>query len=257
MAIGVGSTFLNQRQSAASGIAGAINGLQLIGADVGLGGFLTQNTVIDTDNNELYIENASTNQRYLELSPGANRYVFGLLDTGINSINAWSFENDTATLYAGSLSKAIEVVQSTQVYQFGDMMNINNGTYIELFDQSRSLVVRSGLGGMLSLNQNVNTYLIGDYNAVNNGTSIGIYDASSEIISSAGNSTLNIGNNDITLASGAGGLRVDVSGATGEVQISNNANTAKIRINNVLGFTGTVTPVNSITVNNGIVTNVT
>ncbi len=52
------------------------------------------------------------------------------------------------------------------------------------------------------------------------------------------------------------GMKLSVNVPANEIQIANTALNSKVRINNVLGFTGTVAPPLTITVNGGIVTNV-
>lgn len=56
---------------------------------------------------------------------------------------------------------------------------------------------------------------------------------------------------------GSNGLELSFDDANGLFNFFNTANTAALTINGVPGFTGTVTPVNSITVDGGIVTAVT
>jgi len=52
------------------------------------------------------------------------------------------------------------------------------------------------------------------------------------------------------------GTNLNVADVTGSIDITNTALNSFVRINGVAGFTGTVTPVTTITVNGGIVTNV-
>lgn len=67
------------------------------------------------------------------------------------------------------------------------------------------------------------------------------------------NNRYSIGDIDAAL----NGTFLEIDDANNVFNFSNTANTAVINMNGVAGFTGTVTPVTSITVNGGIVTNVT
>jgi hypothetical protein len=247
------------RTSAAAigGVAGAQNGLSLNGADVELGGSLIINTAIDLNGSVFEITDSSRTQKLLELDPSANRYVYGILNVGGGpDINAWSFEADSSILYAGSLSEALKVTQSTQLYQFGDILTGNNGLFLELFDQQEAFQIRSNTGAMLSGSNITLDFGFGDLAASGNGSSILILDSSNQLIISNGVGTLNMGPTNAALASGPG-ARLDVNSGSSEIQFTNNATNVRLRINNILGFTGTVTPVNSITVEGGIVTSVT
>ena len=54
-----------------------------------------------------------------------------------------------------------------------------------------------------------------------------------------------------------GGITMVLENSTGEIAFGNSASNAKVRMNGILGVTGVFAPVNSITVNGGIVTAVT
>jgi len=103
----------------------------------------------------------------------------------------------------------------------GNAFGAGNRTSIVLNDVGQLITLRTNAGRMLMLDQLNAIYQIGDIDLFGNGTNLSINDAANLFI------------------------------------IGNNANTAGIQINGVAGFSGTVTPVNSITVVSGIVTAVT
>ncbi len=111
----------------------------------------------------------------------------------------------------------------TGAYQMGDLSNANNGARILLNDTNRSFTLDYFATGTAWI-------FVDDINGFADfGNSSGM-----------GNTT-----------------KLRVNDTANEFQFSNGGNTSAIRINNQLGFTGTVTPVTSITVVGGIVTNVT
>lgn len=93
-----------------------------------------------------------------------------------------------------------------------------NGNSLLLDDANNLLAIFNAAGNGLILNMGAFVYDLGDIDSVNNGGNIQIDDV---------NNTF---------------------------RIRNSGNTMGIQINGVAGFTGTVSPVNSITVNNGIIT---
>lgn len=213
MSTGQGNIQFQQKRSAPATITGAQNGLTIIGTNVELGGNLSHETTINLGTESIYFEDTNNLFRYIELARNVNRYTFGIIDQNTSLIQGYSAEPDSSIIYAGSLGEALKVQTSTKTYQFGDFLGANNGT------------------------------------------SINLYDNTGECIITAGSRTINMNALSIAVSAGSN-ARLDVNQSFGEIQFSNNANNVKLRINNVLGFTGTVTPVNTITVNNGIVTNV-
>lgn len=130
-------------------------------------------------------------------------------------------------------------------YAIGDYWGTANGNYIEVgdfadfisLDTKSTALGRTGFGSLttnaaggknLRYNQAGGYYL--DIDPINFSYKIG--------------DVLNTHN----------GLFLNINDANGKAELRNTAGTSKIRINGVDGFTGTVTPVTSITVNGGIVT---
>lgn len=101
-----------------------------------------------------------------------------------------------------------------------------------------------GVGLQLHYQPFNNTYSLGDVLSVTDGSYIDVYDSS--------------GNSTITLYAGSvsNGTMVQIDDFNKTVLIGNNTNDMMVSINGNNGFTGTVAPVNSITVVGGIVTNV-
>lgn len=112
-------------------------------------------------------------------------------------------------------------------------------------------------------------YSLGDDNLVANGTEIFIQDTFNRVTVGG---TINgiIGSAFMQLEGGLinvfgigdvgnnqNGTKIEAHDNVSEIWLTNFVGGAAVRINGTLGFTGTVTPVNSITVDGGIVTNVT
>lgn len=153
--------------------------------------------------------------------------------------------------------------------------NVAPGGVLELDFTGEALQFFGSTGTYLSLSGTTDFYSIGDVFATNNGTVININDdlAFKLITLKADNGVVAIDGataskymwldipsglysiGDIDAA--ANGTTLKVDDVTGTLIIANSVNNAGININGVAGFTGTVTPVNSITVNHGIVTAVT
>lgn len=113
---------------------------------------------------------------------------------------------------------SLDLDNLNSLYRIGDISLAAAGTRLQIDRAGNNLTVADSLGQSLFLDMANFQYQMGDINAVNNGAVINLDD---------GGSILNIGNTAANLG---------------------------ISINGVAGFTGTVAPVNTITVNNGIVT---
>lgn len=100
----------------------------------------------------------------------------------------------------------------------GDLDGLNNGLRLDLDDSADLAAIRDNLGELLTLDRSTGLYSIGD------------------------------------VLAGVNGNIFTVDDTTGVFAFTNTALTAALSINGNAGFTGTVTPVNSITVEGGIVT---
>jgi len=111
---------------------------------------------------------------------------------------------------------------ANNLYQYGDINAKNNSTFLEMRDSLKRINFFIGAGkSVFNFDQINGSYSMGDLGAVGNS------------------------------------MRLQIDDVNGIIDVLNAANTAKFVINGVNGFTGIVTPVTSITVNGGIVTNVT
>lgn len=121
---------------------------------------------------------------------------------------------------AGLMFQGVQTPGGGQ-YTIGDATNGFNQTKILINDLALEIEASSQNGRMMQLSNAASTYTIGDIDQLLNGTILSVDDIN------------------------------------GDVRIENTAMNAGVVINGVNGFTGTVTPVTSITVDGGIVTNVT
>lgn len=131
--------------------------------------------------------------------------------------------------------------QTNNLYQLGDISNSNNGLFLNINDGFQ-VIQLGALGGG------------------GNQTAMVISDASQFVsMQSAGEEMFRMDKaNDLyefgDIDAGNNGAVISLQDAGGVLVIGNTANNLAINMNGVAGFTGTVTPVVSITVNNGIVT---
>ncbi len=168
-------------------------------------------------------------------------------------------------------------------YEFGDISGFNNSSNLAIDDLLQTIQLSSGLNPGLLLDFS-GDYLLGDVNGVGNSGLIDVFDSGNRIGLSIGNinpaqmnlrkssETFNVildggikFNIDAVLGayqlgdifgSSGNGMFLEVDDSLGELKLTNIAANSAVRINGNLGFTGTVTPVTTITVVGGIVTNV-
>jgi len=156
---------------------------------------------------------------------------------------------------------------SNQLYQFGDVDDSFNGNQLSINDATQRWEIgqrtaianlllnfpAAGIGLSFFDSAGNNPFLLPDpgtggiafMSAPDFSTQIALSDSGSGSVADLG---------DVGAATTGMTLRVDVPNS--EVVINDGANNAAVRINTVLGFTGVVAPVNTITVDGGIVTNV-
>ena len=266
MSIGIGNVQLQQKTSAGGGsLTGAENGLLLAGTVVRLGGTLINPTGIDIANNALQIWDNVRNQTLIWLDPGANLYNFGIEDIGTGVRNLWSFEQDTAILYAGSLSEAMRIEQSSKTYAIGDLQNTGGGLIALLDNTSLSYSLRDAgpANRYFSIDVAGAQYRIGDIDGQNNNSFFEIEDSSSLFRMYTGGVDYfqidPVGGNyfigDVNQVHNGAYIRIDDTANT--FRIENTAQNMNIEINGVAGATGVFNVgANVITVNGGIVTSI-
>jgi hypothetical protein len=152
---------------------------------------------------------------------------------------------------AGIFGFAVHVDNNNGIINLGDYNGTFTGTSFFIDDSGRTFQMFDNRGsyffiGNSSLGVFPADYQLGDIDDVDNGMSI-------KIDNRAATARIRLGN--IGAVNNGNVLTIDdVSSIFG---ITNSALNAIVNINGVNGFTGTVTPVVSITVDGGIVTNVT
>lgn len=131
--------------------------------------------------------------------------------------------NDPSMLadFSTAAGRMLLLDQATGVYSIGDVDGIGGGILMELTDSGGVASIQTINGGMLALNESGQFYRMGDLSSFQNGNFLEVDDDASLF------------------------------------KLNNTANDIAVEMNGVAGFTGTVTPVTSITVDGGIVTNVT
>jgi hypothetical protein len=137
--------------------------------------------------------------------------------------------------------RKILIDNAANLYQFGDIDGSGDGMTLSFY------------GGKYSD--------WGDTNSVGNNTIISLDDGVRQVAASSGPARildLNVTTNryDIGRITGGNNTKLRIDDAVSEFDFRNTTLNAKLRINNVIGFTGTITPVTTITVDGGIVTNV-
>ena len=227
MSLGQGNiSFTNKPAAAAASVAGARNGLSVAAL---------LNAVLGQDVGEVGDPGALISNREIPLA-GFSLNFLGiginlLIDDAANSL----FVND------GAANNFFTIDPGGNYIQLGD----NSGTY-------DGMALSFYGGGYLDL---------GDTNSVTNNTifyiddSIGQFGMFSTL--SGGHVlkfTQNTGRYELGQINGGNSTYLVIDDTVEEFIFSSAGNNSFIRMNGVLGFTGTVTPVNSITVNGGIVT---
>lgn len=150
-----------------------------------------------------------------------------------------------------------------QIYVLGDINGVSNGTFLEIQAGLNNIATIGGNPGQtLRLDQSGGSYQMGDINAAANGMILDIDDTNERANIRHGADDLlrlDFANGDYRIGaiSGLGnGTEMRIDDSTGEIGFLNTASAAFLSINSTPGFTGTVTPVTTITVDGGIVTNV-
>lgn len=155
------------------------------------------------------------------------------------------------------------------LFELGDISKVSLGLNLQLDVLNRVAQVSENVNTdpALYLDYGFGQFAIGDFFGVGNGVMFEAWEANN-----VAQSAVKIGVNssrpwlraqgtiglfelgDMNVA--ANGTNFQVDDVNGFFSMKNTANTAFVKINGVNGFTGTVAPVNTITVNGGIVTNV-
>lgn len=152
---------------------------------------------------------------------------------------------DTSTTF-----RSLRLDQAAGAYWMGDIDNLLSGTMLRVNDAAGRVNARAGVefvhtdpatNRFIQSNPASGFYKMGDIDGAVNNMILFIDDANQQI-------QLGTNLNNGTL--------LTINDLTGNIEFTNGAGTALIRANGVNGFTGTVAPVNTITVNGGIVTNV-
>lgn len=181
--------------SALAGNAGGggtfINGITNLGAGVGLGGSLDQNTEILLDAQSFKF---TYNGDCLLLDPVNDLYYFGkgnALDVGCGiHIAATNIETQYLTNQIGLILNF-----ASKIYQFGDYNNVNNGTSLIISDNSRRISTNYGGNGIgLDLDFDNVVYKLGDSNFQNNGTYLNVNDDVRRIYFISSSGFYNFGN---------------------------------------------------------------
>lgn len=174
------------------------------------------------DLNETFVFQTLTRMRTLLLEGFSDTQRMGDIDQVLSGleINLDSLNSRARILTTlGAMLDFIENVAGN-IYEFGDVDGVANLTKVSLDDANRIASI-NGSGRMLYLNNTLFQYRIGDIQPDANGTNLFIDDT------------------------------------TGEFRFDNTASNVSLTINGTAGFTGNVVAPASITVDGGIVTNVT
>lgn len=173
------------------GIAGATNGLQVVGTNIGLGGTLTQNTDISgigsfsfkfqnyssfaignsTEPSMIFDTVAETVITYyngfangLNFDYGSDVYTFGDF-TGTTNATHFIIDNgsEEITTFSQGFSKGLYLNFANDVYNFGDSSNVTNGTYI-MVDNSAQEIKTYDSGSQIGLKLDFanNQYFLGN-----------------------------------------------------------------------------------------------
>lgn len=147
----------------------------------------------------------------------------------------------------------MEIDYNTGNFNFGDVSALGSGMMLYIDDSNQEIL----LGDANGTGSGINFYI--DFGGIT--STFQMYDNLGTYFF-IGNNSGGIAPHLFQLGDGAGGpaknngSRISIDDQANTLSIANTANNLGIVINGTPGFTGTVTPVTSITVDNGIVTNV-
>jgi len=215
--------------------------------------------MIDDQFDDVFIRNTAA--RFLDIRPTLGQFFFGDINGTVNGTRLEMDDQLESILFKSSGGNDFfEIDVPNGRYQFGDIQGTANGLAILMDDTNQRTVIDDNLGEMLFLDRAGSRYAIGDIDSASNGSHLLIDDADQkmEFVSTLGR-FLSLDKDNDSYAMGDlnsmlnGGL-LGVDDAGNLIVIQNNASNMVVEINGVTGFTGTVTPVTSITVNGGIVT---
>lgn len=175
-------------------------------------------TKLIIDDNQQNIEAGTSAGLMLSLDQGTGNFQLGDLSNVLSGMRLLLYGLSSGAVISDAQGQYLDLSPSSGLYQIGDVAQTNNGLYLEIDDAGESFLFRAGFNLLMWLDQSAGEYKIGDINGNTKGLRMFIDD-----------------NNDI-------------------VDFSNTALTATLSINGNVGFTGTVTPVTSITVVGGLVT---
>jgi len=198
----------------------------------------------------------------LSLDRAGGTYAFGDADQAVNG-NLLNIDDASNLIRLRNTNViGLDLDFASMIFQFGDTSGIGNGTSLTIDDGQSLATIQDSIGSFLTLDRANQRYSIGDVIGADNGLILSLNDGTSNanIGSNAGqmldldqvSNLYRIGDLDAALN---GGL-ISVDDGNGNVIIDNTLSNMGIVINGVPGFTGTVAAPATITVNNGIVTNV-
>lgn len=215
--------------------------------------------ILTADNTSLFSDNG------LDLTPPL--YRIG----DVNNVQNGTTQSiddalQTVAINDGLGNRFFEIDMPNGTWKLGDIDGLTTGSLIQIFDPSFlvSMNARDGLGANAGLGAQADTLGVNVYanmivqDGVNPSVEFRIdkqtgqlnYDSNAYFIADFSNMNFSLGD----LPGFNNGTSFNIDDTTGVFSFDNTALTSKININGIDGFTGTVSPVNSITVNGGIVT---
>lgn len=245
-------------------------GLYILGLNTGL------NFTIDADNNKTFEAN-SGNGRSLSLRPYDLLYYLGDIDTAQNG-NVLSIDDINSVIQLGPQAvPGLQLNDLAHTFKLGDVLNVTTGAVFTVNTNDEQCYFNVGGFDYFVASAIDGKYKLGDIDGTGNGYKLSIDDTAGVIILGNNNNQFyvdgttmlnTVGGSTILGADTSGGntdiYSVNMNTLTGinikmisdakEISFTNGTNDLSLRINSNLGFTGTVSPVNSITVEGGIVT---
>lgn len=217
-------------------------------------------TQIEVDDpNQEFVVNSNANAG-LSVGMGAGLYAMGAL-SGLGNGTKMRIDDATQvfTVLTGLIDRMLSLDQANAFFELGDLNNINTGLKLQMDAIGSDFGISNATGQFLNLLVSSGVYQMGDIIGVGNGLNLSIDDtAQTASLNNSVEDGLLLDFNSLQFQLGApilgNGTRILINDASNQVNIANNALTASIEINGVSGFTGTVSPVTSITVDGGIVT---
>jgi len=206
------------------------------------------------------VSTGGASSQFLALDMAAGLFRIGDIDGTAQQTFLAIDDPTTSLVFSSGGNSGLDLNIAAGIFQMGDLSGVSNSSVLDITDSQERLIFTTATNNYLTVDGINDLYFIGDINNLLGGMSL-------TLDGGAGLARLMIGGTDYMLLDvnnqrfgdvgiAGNGCVIDVNDPAGTIGFANAANNVNILINGNSGFNGTVTPVTTITVEGGIVTNV-